>query len=68
MPARRSRSLRSASGNRTCGAVSERLHFASTRARSAVPLAELPEPLAAYHAAIEHGYRFYSYGDAMLIT
>ena len=30
--------------------------------------AGLPRVLAAYHHAIEHGYRFYSYGDAMFVT
>ncbi|MBO6277582.1 MAG: S-adenosylmethionine:tRNA ribosyltransferase-isomerase, partial [Pseudomonas sp.] len=27
-----------------------------------------PETMAAYKAAVEHGYRFFSYGDAMFIT
>ncbi len=27
-----------------------------------------PETMAAYQAAVEHGYRFFSYGDAMFIT
>ncbi len=27
-----------------------------------------PEAMAAYKAAVEHGYRFFSYGDAMFIT
>jgi S-adenosylmethionine:tRNA ribosyltransferase-isomerase len=27
-----------------------------------------PEAMAAYKAAVEHEYRFFSYGDAMFIT
>ena len=30
--------------------------------------AGFPETMAAYAAAVEHGYRFFSYGDAMFIT